>query len=600
MNNAHGDTIFDAIPHIEPESGNIRETKPIDGEFAVSGTFSSIQDVIDFKEGTADFQYGYYRFIPHPYLKTIQESLKSHFQARQVVLYNSLRSAMMEILRYLNVSPRIESVRIFIDEETEFHCNLRQDAESESYHTIDVTIASTDALSTEVEVDRKRWLIFLLNRFSDYPELLQRSGATLTGKQNIAVFAKMPSPDPVDLSAAKLWCCPLNHPGDQIRGAALFGNAERQLMELSGRTKRRGYQLSSRNAKVLLSGTSVSTTKQTSRDVNTRLTELEGGQAAFLFPSGMNAVQTVLDLVRSGERRHVISVGHLYRDTFTSLKNAPRCDSVPENTFLGVDNLNALDEAITPYTAAIVTESITNPLNDVPDLKYIQQVAARHDIPVIVDNTIATPYNCKPFTYGADFIIHSTTKFLNGKNDHGGGAVIVRTAENAEKIRAYQHRWDNCMSPLEAEALLKNMQDFPERMARFNANALALVNLLEEESRVKEIYFSTLESHRTYRVARRILSGHSSVVSFTLQDDSVAGLKNFYDQSLPHIDKAPTLGSDHTLICPYTLLTHYKEPEAYLNSVNLPRYLIRIAVGCEPDFQPVLDSIAGAFRNPED
>ncbi|MCF7827529.1 MAG: PLP-dependent transferase [Candidatus Marinimicrobia bacterium] len=569
----------------------------MDGEFAISGTFPTIQDIIDFKEGTANFQYGYYRFIPHPYLKTAQSSLREHFGARYVVLYNSLQTGLAELLRYLDRAPRTESVHIYYEQNISALPAIEDITGSETFNSIEVSIFSIDEFTGQDAFDRTRWAIIAVEQFGNYDTVLEQSDYVPSRRDNIAVLAAKPSNDPIDVKKAKLWLTPLNKPDSPIRGAAIFGNAERQLMELGQRTKRRGYYLSSRNARALLDGESVTESVNVVESVKNRIAELEDGTDTFLFPSGMNAIQTVLDILRTPEKQHVISIGHLYRDTFTTLKNAPIVNAGPENTFLGVDEIETLERHVTPSTACIITESITNPLNDVPDLELIQSVARKHDIPVVVDNTIATPYNCKPFDFGADFVIHSTTKFLNGKNNHAGGAVIVREGKYTQALNAYQHRWDNSLSPLEVEVLQQNIRDFPERMERFNANAWRLVELLQSQLQVKEVFYNGLESHRTYDAARRILSDSSSVVSFTLQKDSLEGLRAFYDQDFAHIDKAPTLGSDHTLICLYTLLTHYEEPEEYLKEVNLPRYLIRIAVGSEKDFQPVLDSVQSAFDN---
>lgn len=152
------------------------------------------------------------------------------------------------------------------------------------------------------------------------------------------------------------------------------------------------------------------------------------------------------------------------------------------------------------------------------------------------------------------------------------------------------------MSPLEAAVLEEHLQDFPRRMGRFNANAARVASLLVGHPGVGRVFFNGVPSHPSYATARKILTGSGSVVSFSLADDSMEGLRAFYDPPLPHILKAPSLGSDVTLLCPYTLLTHFDEPDEALEALGLSRYLVRVAVGSEEDIEPVVESLDGALR----
>ena len=209
---------------------------------------------------------------------------------------------------------------------------------------------------------------------------------------------------------------------------------------------------------------------------------------------------------------------------------------------------------------------------------------------------MATPVNCTPMTWGADVVVHSTTKFLNGSNDHGGGGVIVRDGQQERLLERQFRQWDSRMSPIEAAVLEEHMKDFPQRMARFNANASRVASLLDGHPGVSRLFFNGNPSHASFATARNILSGPGSVISFTLADDSMEGLRAFYDSPLPHILKAPSLGSNVTLLCPYTLLTHYDEPDEALEAIGLSRYLVRVAVGCEEDIGPVIESLDAALR----
>jgi len=152
------------------------------------------------------------------------------------------------------------------------------------------------------------------------------------------------------------------------------------------------------------------------------------------------------------------------------------------------------------------------------------------------------------------------------------------------------------MGPLDAAVLEKNLGSLRERMGRFNENAKRVATFLSAHRGVKVVYFNGLPSHRSYATARRILRGPGSVISFTLVRDSWDGLRAFYDSPLSGIVKAPSLGSDVTLLCPYTLLTHYDDTDQELADIGLPRFLLRIAVGSETDIAPVLESLEDALR----
>ena len=178
-----------------------------------------------------------------------------------------------------------------------------------------------------------------------------------------------------------------------------------------------------------------------------------------------------------------------------------------------------------------------------------------------------------------------------------GGAVIVREPTYARLLADLRVTWKDPMSPLEAATLEANLPTLGERMARFNANAAAVADFLSAHPGIGRISFNGHPSHRCHATARRILRGPGSVISFTLSDDGKESFRAFYDSPLEGIVKAPSLGSDRTLLCPYTLLTHYADSDETLAAIGLPRHLLRISVGCERDIAPVIGSLAAALRN---
>ncbi|MEJ2052036.1 MAG: PLP-dependent transferase, partial [Calditrichota bacterium] len=407
--------------------------------------------------------------------------MRSYYGVRHCLPANSLETAFFEVLEYFLDDGSITSVYVISD--SNGVGAIRWNEAFREYPQLGITLFPEDEWPSLEVTDVSRqdlWIVavrepeaFLKNHQDFVEKIRQKRGRFFLLSEQIQ--KELPK-----LQGAQFYMTGLNEPRSPVTGAVILSNADRQMMGLRNRLKRRGPVLSGRNAGCFLSSESDSQADQlvTTR-LAVRISELEHGSHTFLYPSGMNAIASVLDLIHTSKRPQVISVGHLYSDTYTTLRDSVVTEGIPGNIFLGVDELDRLPEAITEHTGAIITESITNPLNDVPDLDYIAGIARRHNIAFIVDNTIATSRNCHPLHHGADIVIHSTTKFLSGKNNHGGGAVTLQDATLAERLAAQQVRRRNEMSPLEAVALWDNLQDFEERMERFNRNAIAVAEFLE-------------------------------------------------------------------------------------------------------------------------
>ena len=302
----------------------------------------------------------------------------------------------------------------------------------------------------------------------------------------------------------------------------------------------------------------------------------------------------VLTLLQKKEKPRLIVIGLLYSETYSLLMDSRRfstCDAV----FLGLHELDRLAEVLTKDTAMVITETVTNPLCGVPDLERIGKLANAQGVPFVVDNTLASPANCQPVDWGADYVIHSTTKYLSGTNDHAGGAVLVKCPEKAKGLKKFQQNWGLEISPLETEVLQKRMLDFEERMQRFNENSLAVAHFLEAHSAVNRVYYACSPSDVSSSAAPKLLSGNGGVVSFVLKNDTEENLRRFYDGEFTSIFKAPTLGSNETLVCPYSLLTHYHDSDEDLLEIELPRHLIRIASGSENEIEPIIADLNSAL-----
>jgi len=559
----------------------------VGGEFAVTASLPRLDDVIAFMEGTAAFEYGYYRYVSHPYLRKTEEGLKALFGCRHCRLAGSREIALLEILLCLHAPGTRTGIAVIPCEGTAMPFR-----DTGFFPACDA--AEFELLPRGRPPGREDVLLLCVRTGEPIApariEEVRRAGED--GATVVVMLSDAPARKP-EVPGARFWITPL--PGDG-HGAAVLGAADRVMDRLAQRMRRRGLWLTPREVAprppFRVDGEDP---RGACGRVASSLCRLEGGAFAFLYPTGMSAITRALELVRRPLRSQVIAVGHLFNDTYETLRLAPRRAGEEPNVFLGVDELDRLSEVMTDQTAAILTETITNPLNDVPDLEVLGRAAAARRIPLIVDNTIATPLLCRPLALGADIVVHSTTKFLNGRNDHGGGALVVKSAELARGLQDLEAKWNDSMSPREAAALERGLATLPRRVDLFNANAGRVAGCLSGHRAVGRLYFNGHPTHRSYSTARRLLAGPSSVISFTLARDGRDALREFYDSPMPAVIKAPSLGSDRTLMCPYTMLTHYHDTDEVLASIGLPRHLVRLAVGCETDIEPVLADLGRAL-----
>jgi len=560
-----------------------RQGDAVGGAYAITGTLPTIADVVAFKESTATFDHGYYRFVSHPHLRRLEAELKTRFQCRHCRLAESYQTALLELILCLHPTGR--PGRIFVLGSFPEATALADGRFLPACEGDGLSIMTLQDPS-RVPADLGRQDILVLGPGADAGPT-----ARIAREHGASVVAAIPTPlsEPPE---AQFFVLGLSDVDGGALGGAVLGNADRVMDRLAEQMKRRGPVLSSRVAERLLAGAATGMTGAHT-EANARVAEtlcrMEGGSRAFLYASGMSAITRVLDLLRAPGKRQIVAVGHLYNDTYQTLR-------IGETVFLGVAELERLGDAVGSETAAILTETITNPLSDVPDLRLLSRVAHDRGVPLIVDNTIATPINCRPFEIGADYVIHSTTKYLNGTNDHGGGAVIVRDERRARELAERQMLMRDHMSPREAAVLETNLSSVSGRMSRFNANALRIAEFLAGHPGVRRVFYCGLPTHRSHSVARDLLQGFGSVVSFTLREESLDGLRAFYDSPLDGIRKAPSLGSNVTLLCPYTMLTHYADSDEELAEIGLPRFLARISVGCEEECAPIMESLDQALR----
>jgi cystathionine gamma-lyase len=306
------------------------------------------------------------------------------------------------------------------------------------------------------------------------------------------------------------------------------------------------------------------------------LAALEGGQFGLAFASGMAAESAVLSLLSAGD--HLVSCDDLYGGSYRIFERVLRRYNV-ETSYAPAGDLAAYEQAIRPQTKMIWLETPTNPLLRLVDIQAVADIAHRHNLLLVVDNTFASPYFQQPLSLGADIVIHSTTKYINGHSDVIGGAAITSNREVYEAIKFYQNAAGGVPAPFDTWLTLRGVKTLAVRMRQHEENARAVASFLAEHPRVEKVYYPGLPAHPDHALARRQMSGFGGMVSFQFKgtmadvDTVVRRLKVFA--------LAESLGGVESLVCHPATMTHGSIPKDIRESRGLTDTLLRLSVGIE-------------------
>ena len=306
------------------------------------------------------------------------------------------------------------------------------------------------------------------------------------------------------------------------------------------------------------------------------LAALEGGTHGFAFSTGMAAETTVLAMFGQGD--HIIVHDDLYGGSYRLLVAIVAKHGIAIE-FVNLRDLAALEKAIRPNTRAIWTETPTNPLMNLLDLKAIAAVARSKKILTICDNTFLSPYFQRPLDLGIDIVLHSTTKYINGHSDVVGGGVIVKDAALAERIFFHQNAMGTCSAPLDCFLVLRGVKTLAVRMEVHNRNALALARWLKGHAKVKEVLHPGLESHPQHALALSQMTGFGGTFSFRLKGARPEAFRMLSNVRL--FTLAESLGGVESLIEHPSTMTHVAIPEETRVAMGITEDLIRVSVGNE-------------------
>lgn len=319
------------------------------------------------------------------------------------------------------------------------------------------------------------------------------------------------------------------------------------------------------------------------------LAALELGSAAHCFASGMAAIDTVMKLFRGGD--HLIAAENLYGGTFRLFHH------VLENfglqfTYVDTSNLDAIDAAIQQNTRALFLETPSNPMMTISDLRACSELAHARNLLVIVDNTFSSPFLQQPIVLGADLVVHSTTKFLNGHSDSVGGAIISSSEELGQRIGFLQNAAGAILSPFDSFLVLRGIKTLAVRMERHNTNGMAIAEYLANHSKVRKVHYPGLTSHPQHELARRQMTGFGSMISFEL--GSLENAETFLNR-VRLCSLGESLGGVETLISHPESMTHGSVPSETRKRLGITSGLVRISVGIE-DVEDLIGDLESAFE----
>jgi cystathionine gamma-lyase len=316
---------------------------------------------------------------------------------------------------------------------------------------------------------------------------------------------------------------------------------------------------------------------------------LEDGQYGLAFASGMAAESAILSLLNAGD--HVVACDDLYGGTYRIFERIMRRYNV-EASYVPAGDVVGYEKAIRSNTRLVWLESPTNPLLNLVDIQAVAALAHSRNLLVVVDNTFASPYFQQPLRMGADIIIHSTTKYLNGHSDVIGGVVITNDAEVYEAIKFYQNAAGGVPSPFDCWLTLRGIKTLALRMRQHEVNAQTVARFLTEHSRVERVFYPGLPSHRDYELARRQMSGFGGMVSFQFK-----GVRADVDQVVRRFKVftlAESLGGVESLVCHPASMTHGSIPQHIREARGLTETLLRLSVGIE-DIEDLLADLEQAL-----
>jgi cystathionine gamma-lyase/cystathionine beta-lyase/cystathionine gamma-lyase/homocysteine desulfhydrase len=330
-------------------------------------------------------------------------------------------------------------------------------------------------------------------------------------------------------------------------------------------------------------------TKNPTRSVlEANLAALERGKHAHCFASGMSATDTVFRLLKSGD--HVIAGENMYGGSYRLFSKV--CEKFGlQFSYVDTSNVENVRAALRPETKIVFLETPTNPMMTLTDIAACAEVAHAGGALVVVDNTFCSPYLQRPIELGADMVVHSTTKFLNGHSDSVGGVVISNDDSIAEQIGFLQNAVGAILSPFDSWLVLRGVKTLAVRMRAHEENGIVMAHYIAGHPKALKVYYPGLPDHPQHELAKRQMRGFGSMISFDV--GSLENAKKFLDR-VRLCSLAESLGGVETLISHPETMTHASVPLDTRTRLGITPGLVRISVGIE-DVADLIADVENAF-----
>jgi cystathionine beta-lyase/cystathionine gamma-synthase len=318
------------------------------------------------------------------------------------------------------------------------------------------------------------------------------------------------------------------------------------------------------------------------------IASLEGGLSGHAFASGMSAISTLLTLVKAGE--HVVCSQNVYGGTYRYFSQ------ILENydlhfSWVDSSDLDAIRGAMRDNTRMVYIETPTNPMMEITDIAGAAEIAHSGEALLAVDNTFLSPRFQRPLELGADVVIHSTTKFLNGHSDSLGGALVASRAEDSEWFAFVQKSAGAILSPFDSFLVLRGLKTLAVRMERHEASGRAVAEFLDQHPRVRRVLYPGLPSHPGHELQKRQASGFGALITFDL--GTYAAAKSMLD-NLQVMSLAESLGGVETLISHPASMTHASVPAKDRERLGMTEGVVRVSVGIE-DLEDLIADLEAAL-----
>lgn len=316
--------------------------------------------------------------------------------------------------------------------------------------------------------------------------------------------------------------------------------------------------------------------------------KLEGGSDALAFSTGMAAITAMMELFEIGD--HMIASEDLYGGSIRYFNTIAKKNGI-SISYSNMSDTTELENLIQPETKAIFIETPSNPMMQVTDISAVSEIAKKHDLLLIVDNTFLTPYFQSPLVLGADIVVHSGTKYLSGHNDTLAGFLVVGSDELSEKLRTIYKTIGACLAPFDSWLIIRGIKTLAVRMEKQQENAQKLTEWLQTQSKVRKVYYPGLKSHPDYDISLKQARGFGAMISFEVDSEETAVR---ILERVKLLLYAESLGGVESLITYPMLQTHADVPKEEREAKGIHERLLRLSVGLE-NFDDIIADLEQAF-----